>query len=112
MTALLPEDGDGWLRLLGVALKSVVQKLLQDADITTHLSSYTENRKSYLTIGLMNKDDEDGDDDIYVGATIQMEDAVAEMIDREFKPEGHSENMRAVAKHFRELAQQLDDAAK
>jgi len=114
MTALLPEDGDGWLRLLGVALGSVVEKLLEHADVVTHLSRYNEGRKSFLVVRLVNQDTDDDDDayDIHVSATVVMEDAVTEMIDRKYKSEDHSENMRDVAKHFRELAQRLDDAAK
>jgi hypothetical protein len=112
MTVLLPEDGEGWLRLLRVAFRGMVENLLERADVETHLSRYNENRKSFMIVYLKNKDDdEDCREDIDVSATVEMEDAVTEMIDRDFKPREHSENMRDVAKHFRELAQRLDDAA-
>jgi hypothetical protein len=111
MMQLLPEDSDGWLRLLGVALKSVVEELLENADVGTRLSRYNENRKSFLNVNLKNEDDEDECRDIYVSVSVEMEDVVTEMIDREYKSEDHNEIMRDVAQHFRQLAQRLDDAA-
>jgi hypothetical protein len=107
---ILPTNADQWLELLGAALRGLVEKVMEAADVKLYLNS-DKTKKSYITFAFCNKEDEDGDD-IYVSANFEVEDAVTALINKEYKSEDHFEICRDVATDFRRLADLLDAAAK
>jgi hypothetical protein len=106
-----PTNIDQWLELLGFALKAIVEKTMEIADVEPYLSRYTKTKKSYVHITLHNEKEDEEDDDIYVSANFAMEDAVSALINKEYKSGDHAEICRDVAADFRQFADQLDAAA-